>query len=96
MARQSVKTRDMIRLLERLGFSRRDGAAHYVFRREAEAPGEQPVIIVFARASELQPVVVAYVRRQLDETGLLAREDFARKIGEGSSKRAQVVRSLEP
>ena len=83
MASQPVKTRDMIRLLERLGFSRSDKAAHYVFRREAQAPGEQPVVIVFARASELQPVVVAYVRRQLDETGLLAREDFARKIDKG-------------
>ena len=83
MGRQSRKTRDMIRLLERLGFSCSSGAAHYVFRREAEVRGEKPLIIPLARSREQQPVVVAYVRRQLDEAGLLAWEDFERKIAKG-------------
>ena len=85
MARHAVKTRDLVRLLERLGFSREAKAVHHVFRREAGVPGERPVIIALpvARATELQPAVVAYVRRQLDEAGLLAREDFERKIEEG-------------
>ena len=82
MTRRPVKKRDIVRLLERLGFSRTDQAAHFVFRRKAQAPGERPVIIPvpIAGAAELQPAVVAYVRRQLDEAGLLAREDFERKI----------------
>ena len=85
MARHPVKTRDMVRLLERLGFSREVKTVHHVFRRKAGVPGERPVIIALpvARARELQPAVVAYVRRQLDEAGLLAQEDFERKIEEG-------------
>ena len=83
MRRQSVKTRDMIRLLERLGFSCSSSADHYVFRREAEVRGEKPLIIPLARSREQQPVVVAYVRRQLDEAGLLDREDFEQKIDQG-------------
>ena len=83
MVKRSVKTRDMIRLLERLGFSCSSGAVHYVFRREAEARGEKPLIIPLSRSREQQPVVVAYVRRQLDEAGLLAWEDFERKIAQG-------------
>ena len=86
MGRRSVKTRDVIRLLERLGFSCSSGAGHYVLRREPEARTDKPLIIPLARSREQQPVVVAYVRRQLDEAGLLAWEDFERKIGEGCSK----------
>ena len=82
MARHPVKTEDIVRLLEGLGFSRTAKPAHHVFRREAEAPGERPVIIALpaVRVKALQPAVVAYVGRQLDEAGLLAREDFERKI----------------
>jgi len=34
------------------------------------------------RSREQQPIVVAYVRRQLDEAGLLTWEDFERKIAQ--------------
>ena len=83
MGKRPVKTRDMIRLLERLGFSCSAEKAHYVLRREPDTRGEKPLIIPLARSRDQQPIVVAYVRRQLDEAGLLAWEDFERKIAEG-------------
>ena len=82
MGKQSVQTRDVIRLLERLGFSCSAGEAHYLLRREPEARDEKPLVIPLARSREQQPIVVAYVRRQLDEAGLLAWEDFERKIAQ--------------
>ena len=81
MGKHAIETRDVVRLLGKLGFSCSAEAAHYVFRREADIPGESPVIIALPVGSRpLQPAVVASVKRQLDEAGLLAREDFARKI----------------
>jgi hypothetical protein len=83
MGKQSVQTRDVIRLLERLGLSCSAGEAYYLLRREPETRGEKPLVIPLARSREQQPIVVAYVRRQLDEAGLLAWEDFERKIAQG-------------
>jgi len=82
MGKQSVRTRDVIRLLERLGFSCSAGEDHYLLRREPEARGEKPLIIPLKRSREQQPIVIVYVRRQLDEAGLLAWEDFERKIAQ--------------
>ncbi len=74
---KGVKLDELSRLLDRLGFSRtRQTGGHLVFQKT----NGSGITIVVRSAAILPPTMVAYVRRALDENGVLGPNEFDRRL----------------
>lgn len=78
MAKNGVKLEDLTKVLEGLGFvpTRPAPAAHLVFRR-TRGDG---ITIVLPTARVVAPPMLAYVRRALEEDGVLGRNEFDQRL----------------
>jgi hypothetical protein len=77
MASNRVRLEDLRILLEGLGFApTRRTSAHLVFRR-TRGDG---ITIVLPTARIVAPPMLAYVRRALEEDGVLGRNEFDQRL----------------
>jgi hypothetical protein len=84
MGERKITGRRMREALQRLGFnwSHTSGTSHYVFQLWGGSDPTRPTTLFLPAVEDqnLEPAVVTYVRRQLDEAGIVSAEDFDDKL----------------